>query len=500
MKLAEAKAVCAELSWREYDSKLSARLQAEIVERLLNASPQISSLDNGMFLLDASGLSHLGGESKFCRNIQKILNTAGFAEINIGIADSAFAAQVASKFKRSRNYIVPPGKDREFLSPLALQHLPLSSHNQETLRRLGLKTIGQLLQIPSQELQERFGQEGLDALDLASGIDKRKAALVRSKEVYESAVDLNFPVESLSQTQFILKSMLASIASRLKENGLLAEELLLSFFNSNEKFESRPLKLIRPSNNAKFLLEIIKLSLEAAPLSREYTGLHIIVTNSARESFQQNKIRLVESPANAGQTIQKGNIDYVSTQTLVTDSSLAPAEPYALLLQKFATRLGRDSVVRPVACDQHIPDMAASFMPLAEEKGAVLPIKINSSNSDAGDSSFACGLVLKKAASPEPVLVEYQGRTPSSITYRGRWHKIKELTEPEKLSGLWWDKTVRKSYYVAFIESGTGEQHLRSLARGKELCTAGSSNNTSYLVLLVCDHENNSWQLEGFFD
>jgi len=71
--------------------------------------------------------------------------------------------------------------------------------------------------------------------------------------------------------------------------------LLIAFFNDNDKFNERPLKLLRPSNNSKFLLEIIKLALEAAPLKREFTGLHIRVTQSSTENWQQNHIRVVEA-------------------------------------------------------------------------------------------------------------------------------------------------------------------------------------------------------------
>ncbi|MBX9723092.1 MAG: DNA polymerase Y family protein, partial [Candidatus Obscuribacterales bacterium] len=446
MKFSEAKAVCANLLWREYDESLYKRLESQIVQRLVMASPQISSLDNGNFLLDASGLTHLGGENKFCRLVQKLVNTAGFPEMQIGIADTAFAAQVASKYKRSKYCIVPAGKDKEFLAALSVQHMPISADMQETLISLGIKTIGQLLQIPGDELHERFGREGLLALDLAEGVDKTQPQIVIAPELYESSVDLNFPVESLDQTKFILKSMLESICSKLKERGLLAEELNISFFNDNDKFNERPLKLLRPSNNTKFLLELIKLSLEATPLLREYTGIHVEVTQTQIERWTQNKVKIVKP----GMSLLKGLPQKQSATTSSTSFAVesnnndAQAEPFALLLQRFVTRLGSKSVLRPVANDQHIPELAASFQPLVEKTDSVLPISINFGNSEAGASALACGLILKKSSNPDPVMVEYQGKTPTSITYQGRWHKIKELTEPERLSGLWWDKPVRK--------------------------------------------------------
>lgn len=495
MKVSEARAVCADIVFREYDERLYARLQTEIVQHLVLASPQVSGLEFGIFLLDASGLTHLGGEGKFCRLVQRLINTSGFADLRIGVADTAFAAQVASKCKRSRHCIVPPGKDSEFLSALSLHHMPVSAEMQETLHGLGIKTIGQLLQIPPQEMQERFGREGMLALDLASGIDNTHPNTVQSEEVYESSVDLSFPVQSLDQTQFILKSMLERLCSELKDNDLVAEELLVSFFSDNEKFDERPLKLMRPSNNCKFLLEIIKLSLEASPLAREYTGMNIRVRQSGNENWQQNKMRVVEPhqpkllqintalrKGESLQTLNERSQNYAST-TFVAESNNndTQSEPFILLIQRFVTRLGAKSVVRSVAEDQHIPEAAARFLPLAEGADSVLPINFTSACTDS--SPLACGLILRRSPNPEPVLVEYQGKTPTSVTYQGRWHRIKELTEPERLSGLWWENPVRKSYYVALIEACDGR-----------------ADNYSYLVLLVHDHNTNSWQVDGFFD
>jgi nucleotidyltransferase/DNA polymerase involved in DNA repair len=513
MTVAEARAVCADLTCREYDEELYARQQREIVQRLVQASPQVSGLESGIFLLDAGGLAHLGGESGFCRQVQKLICTAGFPDLHIGIADTAFAARIASKFKRSRRYIVPAGKDREFLLPLSLHHMPISREMQETLFALGIKTIGQLLQIPVDELQARFGKEGLLALDLAGGIDNTRPPLLQAEVVYESAVDLSFPVESLAQTQFILKSMLDSVCSRLKENGLLADELVISFFCDSDKFDERPLKLIRPSSSSKFLLEIIKLSLEATPLAREYTGLHIKVQQCSCQSWQQNKMRIVEAneekllPVSSRAPISESCQTLVersqnhATKTFVAESNNndTQTEPFILLLQRFVCRLGAKSVVRPVACDQHIPDVSACFLPLVEEARSILPVNLNFAESGAGTSTLACGLILRKSPDPQPVLIEYQGKIPTSITYQGRWYRIKELTEPERLSGLWWENPVRKSYYVALIEA-VNERVSGSRAGNQNVEAADTFNCEIYIVLLVHDHISNSWQLDGFFD
>lgn len=791
MKLSEARAVCADLVWREYDERLYQALQKELLHKLVAVSPKVSALEPGIFLLDASGMNHLGGEEKFCRRVQKLMNLVGFAESHTGIADSAFTALVASKFKKQNYFIVPSGESKEFLSLLSVRHLPSDFQITDTLLSLGIRTMGQLLSLPAEEVIERFGLEGLRAYELAGGNDSRFPESVPFDQEFHSSMELGFPVQSLQQTQFILKSMLTKLCEDLKQGNLQCVALEIAFFNDDEKFDTRTIKLVRPSNSSVFLLELIKLNLESRQLSREFTGVRIQATRFSPEEWNQNKIgvrqsaestqfeestgrllqltpphldgsieydlaeKLHESPlfANATQTGEangdnllllnadkatSASLEYSSIQTeepvvwessfwsknslgissgsnasgavssteedllecspgtsatcsqsggqgnvgnndallvsdlqqtaarplssrsvsslqmqdipatpgslegemhesaterqnpagntepavetncalvtkpgasspdlstetaaskalagkkserkssktassepgkttrrrksaekktaksdstgdkqleigagesspllpelatealcefaagqsnvemplegaeldgpavslpavsfnmngesqFVAETNVDPVESMALLLQRFVSRLGPGSLVRSVPNDQHLPDSSGAWVPIAEDiaPGAVLPIDFTCQDSPP----FACGLVLKKSPSPEPVLVEYKGHLPSAVTYQGRWYRIRELTEPEKLSGLWWENPVCKSYYVALIENREKSSSNNRSVRGTAM--QSPQECTGLLVLLVRDHSSNSWQIEGFFD
>lgn len=791
MKLSEARAVCADLVWREYDELLYRALQKDLLQKLVSVSPKVSATEPGVFLLDASGMLHLGGEEKFCRRVQKLVSIVGFPDVHTGVADSAFAALVASKFKKQNHFIVPIGQGTQFLAGLSVSHLPREFTLTDTLLSLGIKTMGQLVNMPVNEVIDRFGDEGLRAYELARGNDNRFPESVLPEQEFHRAIELGFPVESLQQTQFILKSMLTRLCEELKEHSLHCHALSVSFYNDDEQFDDRTIKLIRPSNSPVFLLELIKLSLESRQLSREFTGVKIGVDRFSAEDWKQNKIGIkkssaavsrdlpeaavaqtrlfpaekvvaeaaviplrhlpaveqiaaeaaaavaaeatgtqprlssaeriaaetsvspsrrfpsvermagevavtqprvfsderiaaesqisdIDAPRNreialvphpimtfnreaiysdlapaaestdvmrssealgaesvdmvaVGEAPESKSTDVVQssealgarasrplreevavTDTAVTadpailesgkakrasakrkpstkrtskksasaaqleitsvaienvtsiscDSAAGPSnrpagslvhlstydrsvldkmtaqrrpaavkpsvedqpppaivvsadasdehfvidgdnmdqsESLALLLQRFASRLGPNSLVRSVPNDQHLPDSAGSWLPVGEDipEGAVLPLDINFGE---GTAPFACGLVLRKSPSPEPVLVEYKGHLPQAVTYRGRWYRIRELTEPEKLSGLWWENPVCKSYYVALIEAQDRPYSRRSAQHGSGVALLSAQECEGLLVLLVRDHSNKSWQIEGFFD
>ncbi|MFN8656042.1 MAG: DNA polymerase Y family protein [Candidatus Obscuribacterales bacterium] len=468
MKLSQARAICADLQFKEYDQSAYLKAQKALSHELITVSPKVTVQALGIFLLDASGLTLLGGERRFCRNLQRVVNRSGFAELRTGIADSSFAALVATRSRQKQFCIVPAEGDQDFLAPLPVRHLPISEDFQSTLSDLGINTLGELVRLPVDHVVERFGREGLAVHELARGIDNVHPHLPAAERNYTCVVQLGAPVELLHETQFILKSMLDRLTLDLKQNGLWAEELTLSFFNENEKIDERTLNLIRPSNQVKFLVEIARLSLESKPLTREFTGCVVTVSRHSKEAWQQISYE-------AGEHHQQGSL-------LTLHNNHGLTESLTLLLQKFMSRLGEHAVVRSVPNDQHIPEHAGAWLPVADSAYGVirdvLPINLEYVGSRVGSQQVACGLVLRRSTPPCPVLVEFQNNQPTAVTYKHRWHKIKEITTPERLSGLWWETPVRKSYYVALIES----------------------KSESFLILLVHDHEADAWHLEGFFD
>ena len=482
MKLSEAQAVCAGLVWKQYDEALYKHSQKKLSRELIGCSPKVTALEPGIFLLDAAGLNYVGGEQTFCRNIQKIAGKMGYRDLHIGIADSAFAATVASQFKRSQYYIVPAGDDRHFLKPLAIKHLPISLETQESLHELGIRTIGQMISLNEDSLVQRFGREGTIAYELSNGIDKRQPYLPPMEREFKCSVDLGSPIELLNEIQFVLKSMLDRLTREMKAQGWWAEELQLSFFNGDEKFDDRVVKLLRPSNHPKFLLEVMKLSLESNPIKREVTGITLCISRFAKEAWHQSPIEFMEDAVDGKDS----------------DGNPIGRNPLSLtlMLQRFMAKLGEEAVVRSIPNDQHMPEHAGAWLPVTTKPTVtpVVPVNVSYINARVGAAGLASGLTLRKCQSPVAVLVEFQGDSPTALTYAGKWYRVKHITEPERLSGLWWENPVRKSYYVALLEL---REHKNVIALNDDNANAPESG---LLVSLVHDHEQSGWFVNGFYD
>ncbi len=72
---------------------------------------------------------------------------------------------------------VPLGSEASFLSPLVIRKLPgIGKKTEQVLQGLGIKTIGQLANMPQSALKSRFGVFGEMLHRFANGIDDREVS------------------------------------------------------------------------------------------------------------------------------------------------------------------------------------------------------------------------------------------------------------------------------------------------------------------------------------
>ena len=541
MSFTEARAVCSQLVWREYDDKLYKDAKQKLVRELISTSPRVSTLQNwlsgtstspgaaqqtGLFLLDAQGFDRLGGETKLCRDVLRLASRHGYGpDCRIGIADGAFASRVASSTRQRHWYIVPPGEDARFLAPLEIEYMPIGAEARDNLKELGIKTIAQFIALPYSSYVGRFDSDVLRIYEVINGTsnDTTSPSLPVHTKKYQCVIDIGSANDSLHDALFILKNMLERLSSSLKDDGLIAEELTVAFFNDQEKFDERPLKLIKTSNNSKFLLDVLRLSLESKPLNREYTAVHLGISRFSRELFDQTKI----------QTKNKGGDRETAASLASLDKLIverhAQSDSVLLLMQRFMTRLGDRSLVKPIYNDQYTVDQAGLWLPVTAgvktynnyiQANHYNPIDYDfvnqyhplSCDGNSRKDSLMPGLVIKRQTPPSPVFVQFAENKennetsplptshpiPEAVAFKGVWYNINRITLPENISGMWWETPIRKSYYTAVLER---KRELRIAGRGYGNGTHKSAAVLQLItVLLVFDHQEKGWYIEGVFD
>ena len=92
-----------------------------------------------------------------------------------GIAPNKFLAKIASDWRKpDGQFVVPPHRVEQFLTPLPVKRVPgVGKVMEGKLSELGIVTVGDLRALPLEALQARFGSFGESLYRRARGIDNR---------------------------------------------------------------------------------------------------------------------------------------------------------------------------------------------------------------------------------------------------------------------------------------------------------------------------------------
>lgn len=241
----------------------------ELTERLLRRLERIGAAveserpGEAFFTLD--GLRGLyGGERA---GVLTAARRAAEMEVRIGVAPTRFAAHAAAQ----RETIVPPPAASRFLAGLPVSTLAgrlglpqrEAGSLTETLRRLGIGTLGSLAAISPASVADRFGPAGLEALRLARG----EEGPLRPRRPHEDlAEQVDLPEGAAGgQLEYALKLLVARLLAVPQRKGRTVLGLRLGALLSSGGSWSVDQGLGRPSASARVLLAVLMPRLEALP-------------------------------------------------------------------------------------------------------------------------------------------------------------------------------------------------------------------------------------------
>ena len=142
-------------------------------------------------------------------------------------------------------------------------HCPLPTAPIAVFQRWGLKTLGDLANLPGVEVSERLGQAGIVWQRLARGEDLQPLVPAPPDEHYEESLDLEWPIDRLEPLSFVLGRLLETLCLRLEhaDRGVAILHVRLELVGG-QRF-ARALQLPAPMRDARTLRTLALLDLES---------------------------------------------------------------------------------------------------------------------------------------------------------------------------------------------------------------------------------------------
>jgi hypothetical protein len=182
--------------------------------------------------------------------------------VRVGIAGSKLAARVAAGLPRSP-HVVPSGAEAEFLAPLPLHRLAPDAEVAATLSRWGIEAIGSLARLSANEVASRLGEAGRRLHATARGLDPQPLVAREPPPVYREGMTLEWPILQIEPLLFLARGALERLVQRLEARGLGCKRLELSLPLEPDGYHERSIELPSPTRDAKTLLTLLRLDLEA---------------------------------------------------------------------------------------------------------------------------------------------------------------------------------------------------------------------------------------------
>ena len=333
MPLADARAMRPDLVAHEADEAADAKLLDEIAAWCERFTPIVVPDPPQGLLLDITGCAHLfGGAARLLDEAERRLTAQGFVT-RAAIAPTPGAAWAFARTGRA--LLVDAGGLKEALAPLPVGALRLKPEAAALLKRLGLKSIGQIMHAPRQPFAARAGQHAMLRLDQALGRAPEALTPRRKPPPLFALRRLAEPILTMEAILIVAEALCADLCAQLDERGAGAQLLRLLLFGVDNRTRTIQLGLSRPERDVKTMLRLLRERLSVTPEALD-----------AEFGFEAMRLDAAEI-----------------TPIILRPVDLAPAagrdkEAEARLIDRLTARLGEARIGRPTLKLVHAPERA----------------------------------------------------------------------------------------------------------------------------------------------
>ncbi len=175
MPTVRAMRVCPDLILIGHTSGLYSDVSRRMFDLCEGLTPAVqrNSIDEGYLDIGPCGLDGPESVERAVRDLQRRIWDELRIPVSMGIAANKLVAQIASKLRKPRGFVVvPPGGEAAFLAPLPVSRLPgIGAKTESALGRLGIRIVSDLFARSERELSAAFGRGWRGVLESARGED-----------------------------------------------------------------------------------------------------------------------------------------------------------------------------------------------------------------------------------------------------------------------------------------------------------------------------------------
>ena len=432
MTLGEARACCATVAYEEHDPSRDAKSLEALARWMMRFSPVVAlpEDDHGVFL-------DLTGCARAFHGLENITRRIGIAlskmhvSARLAIAPTPGAAwaltlrcdELIGEAASGGSDLLRALRD---LPPVALR---LDEETVQALHHLGLESVGQILDLPRDQLPARFGPLLSLRIDQVLGRVPEPIVPLEPPVSIRARMDFDGLVESLEAIWIVFKKLTEQIIRQLLRHGRGAREVEVEFYRAYATTLRTTIRLSRPSRDPSNLFNLLRCAMETVETDEGFLGIALVVTSSERVADDQ--IHLLGGDEFAAQV----ELDH--------------------LIERLRVRLGEDIIARPELIESYVPERAYSWHGRLGHAPAAIAASAWAGR-PCHDGLRPLHLLrrpleIRAMVSPSH---DRDGR-PILFTLHGEVHHLAHVVGPERIAGQWWQGHFKtRDYFDVEVEAG----------------------------------------------
>src|SRR5690606_23634021 len=269
--LGAAQALCSRFTAVAHDPADDLRWQSFLAAWAYRYSSLVSPAMPSTLLLEVEASFKLFGPwPRFEAQLREDLAGLGFRH-RIVLAPNPYAARALAN-QHDGLAILDESPLHNALARLPVEHSGLAAGTASSLRRMGLRKLGQVFALPRPALGRRVGPEALAHLDRLTGALPTPLAYYQPPDAFSSRIDLNYDVESSQALLFPLRRLTADLAAYLAGRDGGVERFTLVLEHERCADTEVVVGLLAPERDRALLFEAARGRLEQARVPAPVRG------------------------------------------------------------------------------------------------------------------------------------------------------------------------------------------------------------------------------------
>ncbi|MEU5879614.1 DNA polymerase IV [Spirillospora sp. NPDC047279] len=272
MPMSRARRLCPRAVVIPPDHTKYGRVSRAVFEIFESFTPLVEGLSLDEAFLDVSGaLRRLGRPALVAQMIREQVQAQQGITCSVGVASTKFVAKLASTHcKPNGLLVIPADKVEEFLHPLPVAALwGVGERTEQSLLRLGLRTVGQLAQTPLATLQRELGNAlGGHLHELSWGRDPREVVPETADKSIGAEETFDTDIDDPEVIHRELLRLAEKVGARLRASGNSGRTVSVKLRMADFKTITRSRTLREPTDLARVIYVTARELYEAAGLER----------------------------------------------------------------------------------------------------------------------------------------------------------------------------------------------------------------------------------------